>query len=235
MNAQPILTSELAGSIGLWIGGLLTLMIFSFLYRDNPFYKFAEHLFVGVSAAYWMVVGFWSTLVPNLIARLWPSHMGNLIPSAVGNRTEYMYVIPLVFGLMMLMRLSPKANWFSRWAMAFVIGFAAGTNFTRYLQSDFVSQIHSSIEPIYTPGLSVMGTVGDVFSKLIIVGGLLSSLIYFYFSKEHKGAFGRAARLGIWVLMAAFGATFGYTVMARISLLTGRMDYLIRWIGGIFT
>jgi hypothetical protein len=235
VNAQPILTSELAGSIGLWIGGLLTLMIFSFLYRDNPFYKFAEHLFVGVSAAYWMVVGFWSTLVPNLIARLWPSHMGNLIPSAVGNRTEYMYVIPLVFGLMMLMRLSPKANWFSRWAMAFVIGFAAGTNFTRYLQSDFVSQIHSSIEPIYTPGLSVMGTVGDVFSKLIIVGGLLSSLIYFYFSKEHKGAFGRAARLGIWVLMAAFGATFGYTVMARISLLTGRMDYLIRWIGGIFT
>jgi hypothetical protein len=235
MDAQPILTSPLATSIGTWLGGLLTLMIFSFLYKDNPFYKFAEHLFVGVSAAYWMVVGFWSTLVPNLIARLWPSHMGSLIPSAVGNQTEIMYVIPLVLGLMLLMRLSPKANWFSRWAMAFVIGFAAGTNFTRYLQSDFVSQIHSSIEPIYTPGMSVMGTIGDIFSKLIIVGGLLSALIYFYFSKEHKGTFGRAARLGIWVLMAAFGATFGYTVMARISLLTGRMDFLIRWIGGIFT
>jgi hypothetical protein len=235
MDAQPIFTSPLAMSIGTWIGGFLTLMIFSFLYKDNPFYKFAEHLFVGVSAAYWMVVGFWSTLVPNLIARLWPSHMGNLIPSAVGKDAELMYVIPLVLGLMMLMRLSPKANWFSRWAMAFVIGFAAGTNFTRYLQSDFVSQIHSSIEPIYTPGMSVMGTIGDVFSKLIIIGGLLSALIYFYFSKEHKGAFGRAARLGIWVLMAAFGATFGYTVMARISLLTGRMDFLIKWIGGIFT
>lgn len=235
MDAQPILTSPLAGSIGMWIGGLLTLMIFSFLYKDNPFYKFAEHLFVGVSAAYWMVVGFWSTLVPNLIARLWPSHMGGVLPSAVGTERELMYVIPLVLGLLMLTRLSPKANWLSRWAMAFVIGFAAGTNFTRYLQSDFVSQIHSSIEPIYTPGLSVMGTIGDIFSKLIIVGGLLSALIYFYFSKEHKGAFGRAARLGIWVLMAAFGATFGYTVMARISLLTGRMDFLIRWVGGIFT
>jgi hypothetical protein len=119
--------------------------------------------------------------------------------------------------------------------MAFVIGFAAGTNFTRYLQSDFVSQIHSSIAPLYSPGMSVMGTIGDVFSNLVIFAGLLGALIYFYFSKEHKGAFGRVARFGIWVLMAAFGATFGYTVMARVSLLTGRMDFLIKWIGGIFT
>jgi len=228
-------TSHLAAAIGTWIAGLLTLMIFSFLYKDNPFYKFAEHLFVGVSAAYWMVVGFWTTLVPNLIAQLWPSHMGNFVPSAVERRPDIWYVIPLVFGILMLMRLSPKANWLSRWAMSFVIGFAAGTNFTRYIQSDFVSQIYSSIEPLYTRGLSVMGTIGDVFSKVIIVGGLLSALIYFYFSKEHKGTLGRAARLGIWVLMAAFGATFGYTVMARISLLTGRMDFIIKWIGGIFT
>jgi hypothetical protein len=190
---------------------------------------------VGVSAAYWMVVGFWTTLIPNLIARLWPSYMGGVLPSATGNKPELMYVIPLIFGLLMLTRLVPKVTWLSRWAMAFVIGFAAGTNFTRYLQSDFVSQIHSSIEPIYQPGMSVMGTIGDVFSKIIIIVGLLSALIYFYFSKEHKGVFGRAARLGIWVLMAAFGATFGYTVMARISLLTGRIDFLIRWIGGMFS
>ena len=235
MEAQPILTSPFAASLGMWIGGLLTLMILSFLYRDNPFYKFAEHLFVGISAAYWMVVGFWTTLIPNLIARLWPSHMGGILPSATTNKPELMYVIPLIFGLLMLARLSPKASWLSRWAMAFVIGFAAGTNFTRYLQSDFVSQIHSSIAPIYSPGMSVMGTIGNVFSNLVIFAGLLGALIYFYFSKEHKGAFGRTARFGIWVLMAAFGATFGYTVMARISLLTGRMDFLIKWIGGIFT
>jgi len=235
VEAQPILTSPFAASLGMWIGGLLTLMILSFLYRDNPFYKFAEHLFVGISAAYWMVVGFWTTLIPNLIARLWPSHMGGILPSATANKPELMYVIPLIFGLLMLARLSPKASWLSRWAMAFVIGFAAGTNFTRYLQSDFVSQIHSSIAPIYSPGMSVMGTIGNVFSNLVIFAGLLGALIYFYFSKEHKGVFGRTARFGIWVLMAAFGATFGYTVMARISLLTGRMDFLIKWIGGIFT
>ena len=48
----------------------LTLAVMSFLYQDNPFYKFAEHLFVGVSAAFWMCMGFWTTIVQNLIPRL---------------------------------------------------------------------------------------------------------------------------------------------------------------------
>ncbi len=52
--------------VGIWIGALLTLCIFSFLYRDNPLYKFAEHLFVGVSAGYFIVLRFWTVIVPNL-------------------------------------------------------------------------------------------------------------------------------------------------------------------------
>jgi hypothetical protein len=59
-------------TIGLWIAAFFTLATFSFLYRDNPFYKIAEHAFVGVSAAYWMVVAFWTTVVPNLLGKLFP-------------------------------------------------------------------------------------------------------------------------------------------------------------------
>ena len=232
MEGQAFLTTPLASTIGVWIGAFLTLMIFSFLYKDNPFYKFAEHLFVGISAAYWMTVAFWTTLIPNLFARLWPSHMGGVLPSAVGNEREWQYVIPLVLGLILLTRLVSRIAWFSRWAMAFVIGFAAGTNFTRYLQSDFVSQIQSTMVPLYEPGAGVGAAIGGIFSQLVVVGGVICAIIYFYFSKEHKGGFGKAARVGIWVLMAAFGASFGYTVMARISLLTGRMDYLIQWVSG---
>jgi hypothetical protein len=207
-------------------------MIFSFLYKDNPFYKFAEHLFVGVSAAYWMTVAFWTTLIPNLIARLWPASMGSVLPAVVDNEREWLYVIPLVFGLILLTRLITRIAWLSRWAMAFVIGFAAGTNFTRYLQSDFVTQVQSTMVPLYRPQETALGTIGNIFSQIVIVGGVICAIIYFYFSKEHKGTFGKAARLGIWVLMAAFGASFGYTVMARISLLTGRMDFLYQWVIG---
>jgi len=232
LEEQAMLTTPLAHAIGVWIGALLTLMIFSFLYKDNPFYKFAEHLFVGVSAAYWMTVAFWTTLIPNLFARLWPGSMGSIFPSAVGNERDWWYAVPLVFGLILLTRLIPRIAWLSRWAMAFVIGFAAGTNFTRYLQSDFVTQVQSTMVPLYEPQATTMATIGNIFSQVVVVGGVICAVIYFYFSKEHKGAFGKAARVGIWVLMAAFGASFGYTVMARISLLTGRMDFLYQWVIG---
>ena len=229
MEGQPFLASPLANAVGVWIGAFMTLMIFSFLYKDNPFYKFAEHLFVGISAAYWMTVAFWTTMIPNMIARLWPNQMGAVLPSAVGSEREWEYLVPMVLGIILLTRLVSRVAWFSRWAMAFVIGFAAGTNFTRYLQSDFMSQIHSTMVPLYEPGRAAWATVGSIFSGLVVVGGVICAIIYFFFSKEHKGPFGKAARVGIWVLMTAFGASFGYTVMARVSLLTGRMRYLIEW------
>ncbi len=212
----------LSSSIGVWIGAFLTLCILSFLYKDNPFYKFAEHLFIGISAAYWMVMGFWTTMVPNLIARLYPPVVRPVLPSMADARPNPWFLVPLVFGILLLMRLSPKGGWLSRWALAFIVGTTAGLNFIRYLQSDFIGQIHGSLIPVTN------------LSNIIIVLGTLCGLIYFFFSKEHKGIFGSASRVGVWVLMVAFGASFGYTVMGRIALLVGRMEFLFRdWLGVI--
>ena len=64
------MTAELLGA---WLFVFFTLSIFSFLYKDNPFYKAAEHLFVGISAGYIAVLSFWQQVQPNLFGRLWPS------------------------------------------------------------------------------------------------------------------------------------------------------------------
>jgi hypothetical protein len=66
-----------------------------------------------------------------------------------------------------------------------------------------------------------------MFWDVISVVAIMAALCYFYFSKEHKGAFGRFSRVGIWVLMITFGAGFGYTVMGRIALLVGRIEFLL--------
>jgi len=64
--------------------------------------------------------------------------------------------------------------------------------------------------------------------------GVLCALIYFFFSKEHKGAMGSAARVGIWTLMVGFGAGFGLTVMGRVSLLIDRVIFLRDYFVSIF-
>lgn len=67
---------------------------------------------------------------------------------------------------------------------------------------------------------------------ILILIGVISTLIYFYFSKEHTGALGVTAKVGIWFIMISFGAHFGYTVMGRVSLLIGRVQFLVEdWLG----
>ena len=216
-------------SIGLWIAALFTLCIFSFLYKDNPFYKFAEAVVIGVSAAYWMVVGFWDVIVPNMFGTLFPAAIQSwAMPglSPVRDSLWFVNFVPLILGVMLLMRLSPVGNWISRWPLAFIVGTTAGIRLIGFIQADFLSQIRNSIVPLLE--VTDAGAV-DFWASVrscILVIGILACLVYFFFSIEHKGVVGHISRVGIWFLMVTFGAAFGYTVMGRIALLAARLEFL---------
>ena len=85
---------------------------------------------------------------------------------------------------------------------------------------DLLIQIKSSM-------LDLNASYIDVINQLIILVGVLSGLIYFFFSKEHTGVIGKISRLGVYFLMIKFGASFGFAVMGRVSLLIGRFEELI--------
>ena len=101
--------------LGIWFIVFLTLSIFSYLYGDNPFYKIAEHIFVGVSAGYIFTITFWDTIWPNLLGRLFPDYIN------AGFEFDISYVIPLFLGLFMLFRLSKKYAWLSRISLAYIL------------------------------------------------------------------------------------------------------------------
>jgi len=198
----------MADLIGTWIGALLTLCIFSFLYKDNPFFRFAESLFAGVSLGYYIGIVMVNTLQPNLLRPLF------------GNFGEnWDLLIPLVLGINLYTRFIPKIAWMARISLAAYIAYYVGINMVQKLQGEVVPQIGSTI-------LHPWGGRLTPVDNLIMIVGVLSVLIYFYFSIAHKGTVGVISRLGIWFLMLGFGAAFGYTVMARVSLLIGRMNYL---------
>ncbi len=219
---------SLSRTIGVWVAAILTLCILSFVYRDNPFYKVAESLVVGVSAAYWMVVAFWEVIIPNLVGKMAPELVKPwAMPDVSPVREDgwYLYILVLVLGVMLLMRLSPKGAWISRWPLAFIIGTTAGLRLPAFLHGDFISQISNSVKPM----AEVTDGSFDVYatlSNITLIIGILACLVYFFFSVEHKGTVGRVAQLGIWFLMVTFGAAFGYTVMGRIALLAMRLEFL---------
>ncbi len=221
-------------TLGVWVAAFFTLAIFSFLYKDNPLYKIAEAVVVGVSAAYWMVVGFWDVIIPNLIGKLHPPAVTSwAMPGLSGDdlNPDYYYIIPLILGVMLVWRLSPKGNWIARWPLAFIIGTTAGIRLVGFIQADFLSQIRNTIIPLVAystdPGAGTPHfEFWDSVQNLIIIVGVLTCLVYFFFSIEHKGIVGKTARVGIWFLMITFGAGFGYTVMGRIALLAIRIEFL---------
>ena len=222
--------------IGVWIGAFLTLGILSFLYKDNPFYKFAEAVFLGISAGYWFVSLFWQNLVPKLFDTLGITRFfSSAAPEGAlqglflhGQLQENMwYIVAGIFGIMMLLRLAPSIGWISRWPLAFVVGTTSGVYLTRYLASNALAQINNTLKD-FIP-ISQAGFFGWAnLNYLLILIGVLTGLTYFYFSKEHKGVTGGAAKIGIYFLMVTFGASFGYTVMSRMSLLIGRLDFIYR-------
>ncbi len=263
--------------IGFWLGIFLTVCILSFLYKDNPFYKFAEHLFVGVSIGYIVIRQF----------------NDNVAPRFASGQTTFLTFVPLILAALLFVKfLSARLSWMGRFPLAFVVAMAAGQNVVALVQSDIAEQVKTASRPldlrkvdlnsadavtlvsvagvtpaiaekliaereqqpftsiedaVSRPSLSAVEKAGlndergplvgidatagirrgelNVFgtlSQILLLIAFLTSLLYFYFSVAHKGVVGRLSRVGVWIIMIGFGASFGFTVQGRIALAIGR-------------
>ena len=194
-------------TLGIWIGAVCTLAILSFLLRENPFFRTAEHLFIGMAAGIGIFYGY-QTIVTNA----WDP----LFNPAEGEPRQWFLIIPLVLGVLLYTRFLNKGKWISRIPLGFIIGVGSALAIRGVVGASFMNQILATME---LPLWGVMSKFG--IDSLLFVLGVLGTLIYFYFSREQKGP------LGKWVMMIAFGASFGNTVMARMSLLVGRIYFLL--------
>ncbi len=210
------MSENLAHFLELTLAGFLTLCIFSFLYKDNPFYRLAEHIYAGLSAGYFAGL-IWHSVV---VQQLW---------EPIFIRGEYALIVPGIMGVLVFTRLIERFSQVSRVSIAFVMGNTAGISIVQQLHGYVLPQAGDTIGRVLTGG-----TWYAVAGAWVIFVGVISTLIYFYFSKEHKGALGVTARVGIVFIMISFGAHFGYTVMGRVSLLIGRIQFLMfEWVDSL--
>lgn len=255
------ITFNLSNDILVWISALLILAIYSFLYKDNFYYKIAEHLFVGVSAGYWFVQTYWNFIYPNVFKNLKKifiinSFHNEMLSSGINpiiyfdfelpfnfiGKTSFGFsginlldllniLVPTILGIMVLLKLVPSIGWISRIPIAFIVGVTAGITIYSIGIADIIKQISSTIDPFVYISNGSINWIATISDFLVLIG-VLSSLLYFYFSTEFKGGLNYIVRLGIMFLMIAFGVAFGYTVMARVSLAIQIFDILInKWLG----
>ena len=188
------------------VAAFLTLCIFSFLYKDNPFYKFAESLLVGVSMGYAIPVVYENAFIPYVYTPIFLAHRFSLI-------------IPAMLGMLYTFRFSKNLSWLARYPIVFGMGIV-GMGVPMSIHSSVLVQMRSAMLPLNT------------VNTVLIFIGTVTILLYFFFSKDHKGVYGKFTNVGVWFMMIGFGASFGYTVMARISLLIGRIQFLVGdWLG----
>ncbi len=195
---------------GEWVAAFLTLAVFSFLYRDNVIYRVAESVFAGISFGYYVGLARINTLQPNLFEPLFGDFSNHWI-----------LIFPFVLGVMLYLRYVPKLAWISNWSLAIYIGYYIGVNLTQRLHGEILPQAKGTMLPLAGEPF------GQILCNLVVIVGVVTVLVYFFFSSPHRGPLKVTAKLGIYFLMISFGASFGYTVMGRISLLIGRLTFVV--------
>ena len=216
------------------IAGLATLAIFSFLYRENPFYRFFEHLYLGLGTGL--------TIMATIQFFFWPEVLKPLLgldtvvfpdgtAAAPYDPKQLLFLIPMAFGGLYYFILSKRHNWIAQLVIGLGLGCSGGLAFKGTL-NELLPQLTDSFRPLYVPDNSF-----QTFSNLVFVFTLVSALSYFFFTfkTNQRGPVKSASSAGRWMMMGCFGAFFGTTIMARMALLVERLDFLLNdWLPKVF-
>jgi hypothetical protein len=203
---------DIATEIGLIVVISLTLMTWSqSLYKDNLLFSFAEYTFVGIATGY-------------TTAMTWKAIVNNTINPIISG--SYLYIVPLILGVLLFTRFSRSTMFISRWPMALLIGVGIALGTRSVIKPSIIDQILNTIAlPAMEPK--------PVFNYLVILTMVITAIAYFIFTREHLGTWGRITRVGRASLMMYFGAIYAQTVMSRMTLLSGRITYIIAAIRAI--
>ena len=194
----------MSSDIGVWVAAICTIAMFSFLWRDNSIFRSFQHIYVGIAAGYGMV-------------QQWKS-IKNMAYTPLVTKGAYIWIVPIILGLMLFARFFKGISWLSRWSLAFLIGIGSALAI-KILETEFIRQAQASIVNL------------NSFNNWFLMLGTACGVFYFFFTIKPNGVVGVAARLGRYVLMLSFGAGFGNAVMGRVSLLISRMQFLFgEWI-----
>lgn len=204
-----------------WVGFVLTLLIFSYLLADNFLYRLTVYIFVGVAAAYTAVLAVEGVLLPWL--------RGTLFAPAPQAGQIVMGLIPLLVGLLLLLKAIPALAPVGNLGLAFLIGIGTAVALVGTISGTLIPQV-------YAAGADI----GDnLINGLIIILGTITTLLYFqYLSiKRPDGEVARplylrvAGAIGQIFLIVTFASLYAGAILSSLSIVSERIAFLLAQIG----
>jgi hypothetical protein len=192
---------------GVWVAAILTLAATSYLWKENPAFRYAEHIFIGVSAGHALVMGVQS--VRNLA-------LAPLTSGKAGGMTQFLAMVSIVMGLLLYARFFKNGKPLTALPVGILLGTGAGLSLGGTIISQSVAQIRATIVPLNT------------VNNIILVVGTLATMFYFFYSAPKAKIVSQASLVGRYLMMIGFGAAYGNTVMGRVALLAGRVQFLMK-------
>lgn len=208
-------------NLSVWTAFAMTIAVLSVMYRDNPFYRFAESVFIGVSAGYFACVWLFSVLIP-------------VFEDTVSG--EYILLVPVIAGLMLFIPFNSTTK-YSKFVLlpaSFTVALYLAAGIPVYFQAYIYEMIRSSIVPLIS-----FYENGDIrwdltINALISITGIVTVLLFLVSRYRLSGRFHRyASETGRFYLLVAIGVSFGYTLVSRILLLMGRFDFIVTDLFGL--
>jgi hypothetical protein len=201
--------------IGVGLGAFFTLLVFSYLLGDTPLFRFAQAVFVGVTVGYATTVAVYLVLLPQLF-----------VPLVTGN---WVYIVPLLLGVMLLLKLRPSWGALGNISIAFLFGVGGALAIGGALSGALLPQLGATLvsfsprqnaDTFINNLILAVGTMGAFLSFRFVTGGERPAARVLDMVARRWGYVGR------WFILISFGAIFASTAASRISILVSRVYYL---------
>lgn len=203
------------------IAVILTLLVLSRIIGDNPLFRVAQYLFVGISLGYAFVVIYHQVLLPSLI---------HIVTGLNRPIAAVSALIPFLIGLLLLPRIIGRQSlsWLANIPLGIIFGVGAALALSGAMLGTIKPQILGTI------AFSVRSAPQDIVGSILMALGVILVLSYFYFTVPEKVGLMRisqvSARLGRWLLMITFGFFLAGALLTYLIALNERIEFLINWV-----
>ena len=212
-----------------FVSFLLTLMILSYLIGDNPAFRVAVYVFVGVSAGYVAAVVWWQVLYPRVIE-----------PLMYGSITERLLaLVPLILGVLLLMKLSPRTAWLGNPSVAFLVGVGAAMAVGGAVMGTIIPQTQASFNVFNSTRVGESWLARLFFGAIMLVG-TVTTLVYFHFGAKATAGGPQRSKLVIWLgwigqvfIAITLGVLFAGVFAAALTALIERVNFIWNYLTSV--